>query len=267
MKNILVLIHDDPGQEARLRAALDLARAVGGRLTCLDVAVARVFPGDGMGSDAGLMMLDYESETEAANKVRLVPRLAAQSVPWEWIDTTGFLEASVEEAAENCDLIVVSRHCESFPSPDIDRAVAALIVKSGKPVLAVPDDSAELNLAGSALVAWDGSPAAFAALAAAVPLLQLAKSVTLLQIDDGSVRAPASDAEAYLKRHGIAASISRRPASLERTSVAILAAAQTGEYAYLVMGGYSHGRVVEALFGGVTRRMLKESPIPLFLAH
>lgn len=267
MKTILVLIHDDSGQEARLRAALDLARAVGGRLTCLDVAVARVFPGDGMGGDAGLMMLDYECKTETANKARLAPRLAAQSVPWDWIDTTGFLEASVEDAAANCDLIVVSRHCDSFPSPDVDRAVAALIVKSGKPVLAVPDGITELNLAGNALVAWDGSPTAFAALSAAVPLLQLAGSVTLFQVDDGSVRAPATDAEAYLRQHHIAASINRCPGSLERTSVSLLTEAQTGKYAYLVMGGYGHARVVEALFGGVTRRMLKESPIPLFLAH
>ena len=28
MKNILLLIHDDPGQEARLQAALDITRAV-----------------------------------------------------------------------------------------------------------------------------------------------------------------------------------------------------------------------------------------------
>ena len=50
MKTILVLIQDDAGQEARLRAALDVARAVGGRLVCLDVAIARVFPGDGLGA-------------------------------------------------------------------------------------------------------------------------------------------------------------------------------------------------------------------------
>ena len=38
MKNILLLVHDDPGQEARVQAALDLTRALDGHLTCLDVA-------------------------------------------------------------------------------------------------------------------------------------------------------------------------------------------------------------------------------------
>jgi nucleotide-binding universal stress UspA family protein len=33
------------------------------------------------------------------------------------------------------------------------------------------------------------------------------------------------------------------------------------------MGAYGHGRLTEALFGGVTRRMLAESSIPLVLGH
>jgi nucleotide-binding universal stress UspA family protein len=33
------------------------------------------------------------------------------------------------------------------------------------------------------------------------------------------------------------------------------------------MGAYSHARIRESLFGGVTRRMLAESPVPLILGH
>jgi nucleotide-binding universal stress UspA family protein len=33
------------------------------------------------------------------------------------------------------------------------------------------------------------------------------------------------------------------------------------------MGAFSRPRFVEGIFGGVTKRMLKESPIPLFIAH
>ena len=39
MKNILLLVHDDAGQEARFQAALDIGRAVEGHLSCLDVTV------------------------------------------------------------------------------------------------------------------------------------------------------------------------------------------------------------------------------------
>ncbi len=36
---------------------------------------------------------------------------------------------------------------------------------------------------------------------------------------------------------------------------------------YLVMGAYGHSRAREYLFGGVTRSLLNDSPIPLLLAR
>jgi nucleotide-binding universal stress UspA family protein len=33
------------------------------------------------------------------------------------------------------------------------------------------------------------------------------------------------------------------------------------------MGGYSHNRIREFVFGGVTRNLLRECPIPLVIAH
>jgi nucleotide-binding universal stress UspA family protein len=35
---------------------------------------------------------------------------------------------------------------------------------------------------------------------------------------------------------------------------------------YVLMGAYSHGRLLEA-FGGVTKRMLTKSKLPLVLGH
>ncbi len=46
MKNILLLVHDDEGQEARLQAALDLVRTLDGHLVCLDVTPFPVMAGD-----------------------------------------------------------------------------------------------------------------------------------------------------------------------------------------------------------------------------
>jgi nucleotide-binding universal stress UspA family protein len=37
--------------------------------------------------------------------------------------------------------------------------------------------------------------------------------------------------------------------------------------AYMVMGGYSHSRISEFMFGGLTRSMLAGSPVPVFIAH
>ena len=39
MKNVLFVAHADAGQEARLQAALDLVRTIGGHLICVEATV------------------------------------------------------------------------------------------------------------------------------------------------------------------------------------------------------------------------------------
>jgi nucleotide-binding universal stress UspA family protein len=47
----------------------------------------------------------------------------------------------------------------------------------------------------------------------------------------------------------------------------ILAEAQHREAGLIVIGGYSHSRIRERLLGGVTHKLLRQSPIPLLIAH
>src|SRR5687768_1972067 len=76
MKNILLLVHDDAGQEARFQAALDITRAVGGHLTCLDVAIPPVVSGELYVFSAEAVLLADERERQAANRQRLQDRLS-----------------------------------------------------------------------------------------------------------------------------------------------------------------------------------------------
>ena len=46
MKNVMVLVHDDDGQTARLQTALNLARALEGHLSCVDVTPTLVYGGN-----------------------------------------------------------------------------------------------------------------------------------------------------------------------------------------------------------------------------
>lgn len=265
MKNILLLIHDDDGQESRLQAALDVTRAVNGHLICLDVATVVPFVGDSTGVSGGAMLIEMELASEARNRARLEPRLANEGVSWEWVDTMDYVEPAIENAATLADLIVVNRALDTLPMPDMRQVAASLIVNSGKPILAVPDDAKGLNVAGAALIAWDGSREASDALGAAVPLLRLAETVTILEIDDGSVRIPAEQAAAYLSRNDILPTVVREPGG--SAADILLKEAGSGRYDYLVMGGFGHSRTIEALFGGVTRRLLDDCLIPILIAH
>lgn len=265
MKNILVLIHDDVGQEARVQAALDVTRAVEGHLTCLDVAPIMPFVGDDMDVSGGAMLMALERESETANRSKLEPRIAAEGVPYKWIDTSDYFEPALEKAAALADLVVVNLADPDLPNAEERALAGSLALKSGRPVLAVPEESRGFAATGTALVAWDGSPQAAHALSAAVPLLALAKSVIVLEVEDSSIQLPAEEAASYLSRHGIGAIIERVAAYPIADS--LLARLRTGRFDYLVMGAFGHSRLTEALFGGVTRRLLQASAVPLLIAH
>jgi len=265
MKNILLLVHDDDGEEARLQAALDITRAFNGHLTCLDVSVMPLQIADPYGGLDASLLLGDEQTREAANRTRMEKRLAHEDVSWTWIDRTGTIAACIEDEAALAHLIVVNRQLDKFPVPDMRGVAGDLILKCGKPILAVPDDTLRFDFAGRALMCWDGSPAARAAMEAAVPLFQKAGSVELFEFEDGSVTIPAEEAAEYLSRHEIHAVVTRRK-NAQRAAEAILSEARHG-FAYVVMGGFGHARLIEAMFGGATRLMLMHSPIPLLLAH
>lgn len=265
MKNILLLVHDDDGQEARLQVALDLARGLGGHLRCLDVSILPNIAGDFYGATA--MILEDERERESANRTRLENRLQHEDVAWDWTDMTGELGDCLAREAPLADLIVVNRGLDTILSPDMRQVASVLLHESKTPVFAVPDSAPSLNVTGHALVAWDGSRAAGAALRAATPLLALAKRISVIEVGTPDATASAEDAAAYLSRHNLKSIVIRVPGFNGDVGEHLLAEARNRAADYLVMGGYGHSRMREALFGGVTRTLLQRSPIPLFLAH
>lgn len=267
MKNILLLIHDDKGQEARYQAALDVARAVGGHLTCLDLTIIPEVMGDYVAMGAGGLLLAEEQESESVHGAKMRARLEHEDVPFDWTETTGFLSQTLEARTRLMDLVVLSTDEDGELFPRMRDVIGELLVQTGKPVLVVPPASQHFELTGRAMVAWDGSADAEAALTAAVPLLSLARSVTLYYVDDKSMDAPIEDAARYLSRHGIEPVVKREPAGIDRVSVSLRCEAEMGHYDYVVMGGYGHSRTVETIFGGATQGMLKKCRVPMLLVH
>lgn len=100
-----------------------------------------------------------------------------------------------------------------------------------------------------------------------MPLLAHASAVTILEINDGSLKQPATEPAAYLSRQGIKSVVQRDTSPIDLPSTTILDAIDSLGAGYLVMGGFGHSRFVEAMLGGVRRRMLKECPVPIFMAH
>ncbi|MGE5722584.1 MAG: universal stress protein [Sphingomonadales bacterium] len=268
MKNILVLIHDDAGQEARLQAALDLTRALGGHLTCLDVARYPV-TGGYFSPEAEVALLDEERHREQLNTQRLIERLGGEDVPWNIAATTGTFADCIAAEAGLADLIVVNRELDDPTAPDMLAAASSIILETRKPVIAVSEKCRGFDASGRAIVAWDGSLPAMAALTASVPLLLLAGSVNLVEIQ-GDSPGSVEEAAAYLSRHDIHAEVSLVARFKDdKSSIGDMIATICGNEnaAYCVMGAYGHSRLREAVLGGVTRHMLGCSTVPLVLAH
>lgn len=264
MKNVLLLVHDDTGQESRLQAALNLTRALDGHLSCVDVVVPATINGDYYGM-AAVGLLEDERTREAENKTALVTRLAREDVRWNWIDATGALADSVLDAAELADLIVLSRKLADDRDPDMHDVASRVLMHARTPIVAVPDTLTRFST-GRALIAWDGQASAAATLRDAVPLLALADAVEIFMARDGGERTEPAEAAEYLSRHGIHATVRTIDDGLTAPDRLIEAECARFNADYIVMGGYTHGRLLET-FGGVTKRMLGHCAVPLVLGH
>jgi nucleotide-binding universal stress UspA family protein len=265
MKNVLMLAHDDGGQEARLQAALDLTRALGGHLHCIDTVEVPVLIDD-FGGGATAILLHDERQREAENRSTLERRLAREDVSWSCTDAVGDFARCLEEAARTADLVVLNRQLDRA-GPDMRHIATEVLTHSRALVVAVDDDLRGFDVAGRAMVAWDGSETAMAAVKRAIPLLGLASGVRVFQagpLSDGAVTS--EEVAAYLSRHGIKAEVEIAPKP-DSIAVAVRMAAERCSAAYLVMGAFKHGLLKEALLGGVARAMLSACNLPLVMGH
>lgn len=265
MKNVLLLVHQDAGQEARFQAALDLTRALSGHLACVDVTPFPLVFDQGLA--AGPPVIIDEAEQEAANKARVQRRLEAEDVCWSWQDLRDDFVPCLLEAAATADVIVLNRKLDSASRPDMRAIASDILTHSGALVVAIDENCRSLNLSSPALVAWDGSDEAMNALRRALPLLRLATTIRIFQAGPTHENAiPADEAALYLSRQGINSEV-EFSAESKNVTAAICEAAERLGAGYCVMGAFGHSRLREALLGGVSHAMLTNAPLPLIMAH
>lgn len=265
MKSILVHIHEDAGQNARLQAALDTARYYSGHLTCLQAMPFAAYAGEPFTG----AMIAYEAyaETMEATRTRIEAQLQNEGVPWDWIDSRGSGLVAVMMHSQLTDLIVLSP-TGKLTDPDAALPIVGEIAtKVRAPVLAVRDDHVGFDPSGAALIAWNGSPEAAQAVRNTMSLLTTSKGVHIACIEeDFDTHIPAREAASYLSRYGIKVEVHARAKSgtVADTLSSIAAEVSAG---YLVMGAYGRSRFAEFILGGVTRSLLADASLPLVLSH
>lgn len=271
MKTILLHIDHDAALSARLQVALDIARGCGGHITCLQAVSYEVFaPGDFYGSAIAAAMPVIKENAEKL-RAETEARLANEGVPWDWRFVYGIAPHRLLEASPLADVVIVGPSDLGEGGRGPSAIAGDLVLHAPVPVLVVPGDATSFDVTAPAMVAWNGSTEAAHALRAAVPLLAASRKVWLVSVaeEKGKQRFdfPALGGAEYLSRHGIACEVVEVPRGEAKITDTLFAAAQTRQCGLMVMGAYGHSRLSELLLGGVTRQILTEPQMPIFLAH
>ena len=275
VKTILLHIQHDDKLDQRLEAALAVARACDAHLSCLHVTPIEAYVA--FDSFGGVFVMNDVikalDDEELKLRVRVEEKLRAEGAAWDYFQVTGNVPTQIIRHAALTDLLVVGRepHRSDFVGPTIG-LLGDLLHRSRTPLFVPSTDGGGIDSNGTVMIAWDASHEAANAVRAAIGLLKLASDVRVVQVKERDKEDvfPGTRLLEYLSRHGIHADLETvRPVGAEGEEIAgiLLDHAAAITAGYMVMGGYNHSRVGEYLFGGVTRALLADSPVPLFVAH
>lgn len=274
MKTILLHVQDDERVDVRVENALAIARAADAHLEVMHVTPAdaeAVFESFG-GIDVDGQGLSNLRKAEDALEERVRKELGNEDVSWDYVRRVGSVVGSLTAGAALADLIVTGRasHASSSGKPHV--LLGDLLYSSRTPIFVRGDAQERFDPKGKAIIAWDGSYEAANAVRAGIGMLKLASQVEVVRVTEGGEEVepglyPVTRVLEYLSRNDIHANYSRIAEIDGKVSVALLDHASKMGAGLIVMGGYSHSRIHERLFGGVTKVMLKSCPLALLITH
>ena len=279
MKTILVPTQNVPAMTAALETAVLLAQRTGAYVEGVplwfgvpEFVVAELATGFSM----EIYRARRDEETAGARKLfesfmrqHGVPAAnAGADSPWfGWFDDVSPGESLVGSHGRVFDVIVMGRPDADTTGP-YQRAIESALFESGRPVLLSPP-LVPKQIATNIMIHWNGSTEQARANAFAMPLLRLARRVTVLTVLGGQdVPGPSADhVRKQLRCNGIAA----EPMSVETegrsTGEAVLAAAAAQGCDLLIKGAFTRNRLRQMIFGGATSHIMQHADLPVLMAH
>lgn len=271
MKSILLHVQDDASVDSRLQTALSLTRASAGHLSCLHVTPIEAYVAfDAFG---GLLVMRdiFKSleEHEAELRARIEKQLGKEDVSWDYQQITGSVLNNIVSHAALADVVVTGREFHKQTHAILPLNLLGDLLHRSQTPLVIPASSGAIgDPTGPIVIAWDGSYEAANAARAAIGLLSRSSNVEILEVEGEPAKLfPATRLLEFLARHNIYANLHVESAEKDLIPNVLVARAEEIGAGYLVMGGYGRSRVGEYLFGGVTRQLLQESPVTLFIAR
>ncbi|WP_430387422.1 universal stress protein [Dyella sp. 20L07] len=272
MDLLLHLDHLDLGAPAP-RAALALAQRLGARLDALYVAdlPATAFS---LPEAVPVQLEEAQRRVAEAQTHDGVWRqaLGERHLSGAWRVSQGDTVQTVSQAASGYDLLVMERSQQRSDAPVGFGTVSRCVFASGRPVLVVPDVAPITRIGANVLVAWNGSRESALALAAALPVLQQADDIRVLDGSDMNADTlpvlPPPGLADWLQRHGINARIETFDTGPSHAAgPAVLEAAHSQGADLIVMGAWSRSRLAQMVLGGTTRHLFMHGDVPMLVTH
>jgi nucleotide-binding universal stress UspA family protein len=268
---ILTILAERIGADAALSHAAVAAMALSEPTICaLHVRVdpfSTIMPTEEILSKKQEERLLREGEAEGA-ALKLIYEAWVKRLPTglvaDWEDLAGTEVAQIGQHAKEAALLVMAAPTAATRGHALQAFHAALF-DVHRPVLAVPPDHQAAPIQ-RILIGWKEGEVSRRAIKAALPWLRQAADVQVVSIgepDDGELGA-ADQFMASLGIHATARTVAEnRLSDGER----LLAEAQAVQADWLVMGAYRRNRLVEWVLGGITRTVMDQAQLPVFMKH
>ncbi|SDR63555.1 Nucleotide-binding universal stress protein, UspA family [Rhizobiales bacterium GAS113] len=266
-----VMVHVDPGSNAasRVKLAGGLADRFGAELIGIAAWRANLV---GFTEYESLDQRWVEQESELASDKLMEAERAFREASGarnaaQWRSARGLPTPFLLEQARAADLIVVGRQGDADGRDErFDIHIDDALMDLGRPILIAPPGLEELY-AERIIVAWKNTREARRAVWDSLPLLQRAEEVIVTTIGKDAAHQGADDVAGYLKRHDVPATTKLSASDDPDVTQEIFALSKRRHADLIVAGGYGHSRVREWVFGGVTRDLLRKTPVCCLMTH
>ncbi len=269
-RNILCPYNGGSSSIGSLRYAIKIARHHDGWLTGI-VRHGRPELETRFGSQLPRDVIDTMHDNDMVRIKEISEVFASEVAAAGLTERAEFLEIEDEDDlilgdfARSFDMVVTGVPKREMAATHLAAHPDLIALRSGRPVLIVPDAYEREGMAGHALVAWDGKRSAARALGDAMSILEDKAKVSILCVGKRSPEG-IDRLLVNLERHGINVELITRP-KVHSVGQTVLETTRDIGAQLIVMGAYEHSKFSHDLLGGVTTDVISKAHVPLFMSH
>jgi len=275
--SIATILHNPQADPTAFDFAIGFARRHDAHLHVLCTGVDETEPGFYYaGAHAIAVQQNIEVAQEEADKLETFARarLAPEDIKWDVQSVTvmpGGLDPFLADHMRFYDLVILPAPHQGANDRVDAMSFEACLFGADLPVLVVPQGANTSGYLDTVQIAWDDGSEAMAATRAAKPIITAAKTSTITIVDPpihGPNRSdPGGKLANFLASKGAQVDVAIHARTQPSIAAQLLARAVENGVDLIVMGGYGHSRMREAILGGVTRDMLRHTTLPVLMAH